>query len=286
MDKPIVLFMFAGRRGNLEINLPMIRRILDENPRVTFHLWNLARERDDDLYIRALPVKGDDRIQVFHDFAKPRPLRYLSKVWDYYCRADYADTLFVKIDDDCVFIETEKFAEFVDHVEASPEHILTAEVVNNGACTVFMPDLWQQFLGLDIPLLDVHTSNEYARQAHAYMLANWRDLVARPTGLVEIETWLSINFVGMTWDMLRYVSGRIGRQSPPTIADREWRPGNRIGDEGAVNLFPRLCMTGFTVGHLGFGPQDLTAAQEDLWRIGYAEVAQQYLAGCSKVNTP
>ena len=284
MSKPVVLFMFAGREPNLRINLPMIQRILDENPRVQFHLWNLAREADDNAYLKTIATTG--RIRVFHDFAKPRPMRYIAKVWDYYCRPQYSDSLFVKVDDDCVFIQTDKFGEFVDAIEAHPDHIMSAEVVNNGACTEFMPDLWQQFISLDIPLLDVHMSSEYAYQAHEYFAATWRGLTARPTAVRDIRTWLSINFIGMNHQMLRLLSSRIGQRSPAMIADREWGPNARIGDEGAANLFSRAVLTGFTVGHLGFGPQNLTADDEDLYRRGYAQVAQDYLAGCSKVNTP
>lgn len=282
-DRPVILFMFAGRRGNLDVNLPQIQRILDENPRVEFHIWNLAREREDNDYLRALP--RTERITVFNQYAGPRPLRYIPKVWQFYTESRWRDHLFVKVDDDCVFIQTEHFGAFVDAIEVDPSRILSAEVVNNGACTVFMPELWDAFEDLDIPLLDVHESNEYAAAAHQFMFDNWRALTSRPTAIASISTWLSINFVGMTYDMLRLVSARIGRHSPPWIADREWRPNSRIGDEGACNIFPRAVMTGFTVGHLGFGPQKVTEDQEASWLVDYADLGRLYLAGCSELNT-
>lgn len=281
-DRPVILFMFAGRRQNMRVNLPQLQRILDENPRVQLHIWNLARDNDDAKYLSQLPqtLKGwpsAKRAEVVNEFAGPRAFRCLNKVWDYYANPRFQNCLFVKIDDDVVFIDTGKFAEFVDHVEANPDRILTAEVVNNGACTPFMPELWQGFLGLDIPLLDVHESNEYAQLAHRFFFDNWRDLIARPTGLAESETWLSINFIGLHWDMLRSVNARIGRRSPEWIADRQWRAGSRIGDEGAANIFPRSVMTGFTVAHLGFGPQKLTEYQESEWCQDYDEVAWEFL---------
>lgn len=281
-DRPVVLFMFAGREGNLRVNLPQIERILDENPNVEFHIWNLAREAEDDAYLRSLWSAG--RVKVLNDFAGPRPLRHIPKVWHHYTQARYRKHLFVKVDDDCVFIQTEHFGAFVDAVEANPKRILSAEVVNNGACTEFMPELWQQFIALDIPLLDVHQSNAYAAAAHQHLLANCEALTARPLGLADIETWLSINFIGMNWEMLSLVSARIGRRSPARIADRKWGPTARVGDEGACNMFDRAVMTGFTVGHLGFGPQDVTPEQEDSWRIGYTYVANRHMAECSGLN--
>lgn len=282
-DRPVILFMFAGRELNMRINLPQIQRILEENPRVEFHIWNLAREAEDDDYLRRL-LHGN-RITVFNQFAGPRPLRNIYKVWQHYTQGRYRDHLFVKVDDDCVFIQTEHFAAFVDAVEAEPDRILSAEVVNNGACTEFMPDLWDRFQDLDIPLLDVHQSNEYAEAAHQHLIANWQGMASRPLALAPVETWLSINFIGMNYDMLRLVSARIGRRSPEWIADRQWGPSSRVGDEGACNMFPRAVMTGFAVGHLGFGPQKITEEQEAFWRALYADVAREYLAGCSEVNT-
>lgn len=284
-ERPVTLFMFAGRRGNMEVNLPLIHRILAENPRVRFDIWNLARDPEDAEWLQG----ADDnhpRITVINKFYGPRAHNRLNNVWRYYTDPRFRHHLFVKVDDDIVFIQTEKFGEFVDAVESRPEYILTAEVVNNGACTPFMPDLWQGFLGLDIPLLDVHESNQFAQLAHRFFYENWRWLVLRPTGVVDIDAWLSINFIGFNWEMLDYMVRRIGRRSPEMIADRPWKSGSRIGDEGAANLFPRAVMQGFTVAHLGFGPQKLTDHQEYEWREDYQEIGWEYLQSVAKRNTP
>lgn len=286
-ERPVTLFMFAGREGNLRCNLPLIRRILAENPNVRFDLWNLARTVEDGRYLRTLNGGTElrDRFTVINKFAGPRAYRHLNSVWDYYAQPDFREHLFVKIDDDVVFIETEKFGAFVDEVEAHPDHILSAEVINNGACTSFHSELWRQFRELDIPLLDVHESNAYALVAHRFMEDYWQELVRRPTTVTEIETWLSINFIGMNWEMLTQLNRRIGRRAPEFIADRQWLPHHRIGDEGAANLFPRAVMQGFTVGHLGFGPQKLTEEQEDEWREVYAKIGHKYLLGVQELNT-
>lgn len=274
--------MFAGRRANLDVNLPMIRRIVAENPQVQCHIWDLARNEVDSDYLKTI---SGDRIEVKQQYGGPLASRHMNKVWTYYTDVKFQGSLFVKVDDDVVFIETEKFGDFVDAVDANPAAILTAEVVNNGACTRFMPELWSDFRSLAIPLLDVHESNEYAQLAHGFMAKNWRELVARPTTLVDTEDWLSINFIGMHWNMLDRMALRLGRRAPDVIAGRRWKTGSRIGDEGAANMFPRKVMSGFTVGHLGFGPQELTPEQEDHWRAQYALIGREYLASVAKRNT-
>ena len=55
--------------------------------------------------------------------------------------------------------------------------------------------------------------------------------------------------------------------------------GLKIGDEGMVNMLPRLIFQGFLTAHLSFGPQHahLTDAQLSRWRKRYAAIGQQYL---------
>lgn len=281
-ERPVILFMFAGRRPNMEINLPLFQRIVAEHPQVHFHIWDLARDAADAQYLRTI---AGERIEVCRQFSGPRAPRYMGKVWQHYTASRYSEALFVKVDDDIAFVQTEHFGAFLDAIEAHPNHLISAEVVNNGACTAFIPALWQGFASLDIPLLDVHKSNGYAQLAHEHMLGNWRQLLARPLELADIETWLSINFIGMNWELLRRISTKLGRPSPEWIADRQWRAGSRIGDEGSANLLDRKVLRGFTVAHLGFGPQNLTPEQEQGWRDRYATVGADYLASVQKLNT-
>ena len=280
-DRPVILFLFGGREGNLRINLPIIRRILDDNPQVSFHLWNLARLHADSEFIKS--VEGD-RIKVWNQFSGSGAMYQMPRVWHFYTNDRFRDALFVKMDDDVVFVESEKFGAFVDAIEANPDKILSAEVVNNGACTPFMPKLWDGYSKLGITLLEVHESNKCAQLAHRFMFEEWRDLVNRPTSLVEVDTWLSINFIGMTWLTLRQMQGKIGHRCPPCVAGRDFRPGTRIGDEGAANMLYRMVMRGFTAAHLGFGPQNLTEHQEFEWRQDYDEIAWEYLQGVAKRN--
>lgn len=275
-DTPIIFFMFAGRRGNLEVNLPMIRRILDDHPHVQFHLWNLARVQSDCDYIDAIE---DERITVCRLYAGTAGYRHMSKVWQHYTHPRFEKCRFVKIDDDVVFLETERFGSFLEAVRINPEFVVSANTVNNGACTPFNTGLWNGFTDLNIPLLDVHESNAYAEMAHEYFLEHWPDMLEQRVELAQTEDWLSINLIGMHWPMLCNIAEKIGTRSPRWIAGRLWEPSNRVGDEGAANMFPRAVARGFTVAHLGFGPQKITDEQEADWRGRYAALGKKYLGG-------
>lgn len=275
MNKRVIFFMFAGRRGNLEVNLPTIRRILDDNPNVEFHLWNLARIPSDTEYIDSI---SGERITVCK-LSRRAGYRYMSLVWEHYAAPRFAGCRFVKIDDDVVFLESERFGSFLDAIENNPDIVVSANTVNNGACTPFNTGLWNGFTDLNIPLLDVHESNAYAEMAHEYFLEHWPSMLEQRVELAQTEDWLSINLIGMHWPMLCDIAGKIGTSAPEWIAGRRWEPGSLIGDEGAVNMFPRSVARGFVVAHLGFGPQKLTDQQEDGWRSRYAALGKKYLGG-------
>jgi hypothetical protein len=278
------MFAFWGRRENVELQLPFIERILDENPQVSFHGWNLANTMSDREYLRSLP--SSDRFQVRHNFASPRGQWQMNRVWQHYTAPMFSGTLFVKIDDDVVFAQTDRFGEFTAAIEGHPGTVISAMTVNNGACTPLLPELWKAFVALDIPLLDVHMSNAYAIAAHEFFFEHWRELLSEPVEMVPTEDWLSINCIGMTAWTLGQIAARLGRPSPRMVAGREWHPRSRLGDEGSANLLPRRILRGFTVAHLGFGPQHVTDDQATFWREHYGKIINEYLTGVQKLNAP
>lgn len=280
MTQPVIMFAFWGRRANVELQLPFIERILAENPQVEFHGWNLANTIADDAYLHELGLlkAHAERFTVRHDFAGPRAQRRLNRVWLYYTAKVFTPTVFVKLDDDVVFLQADRFGEFVAAIKGHPDVVTSALTVNNGACTPLLPKLWNDFEALDIPLLDVHMSNEYACAAHGFFFDHWRELVAQPVEVVPTEDWLSINCIGMTGRILNQIASAIGKRSPHFIAGRKWSPAMRLGDEGAANLCHRRILRGFTVAHLSFGPQDLTDSQLTGWRENYAQISKEYLA--------
>lgn len=276
----VIVFAFWGRRGNVELQLPFIHRILSENSEVEFHGWNLARKRLDGTYLQGL--QPSERVQVRHEFYSVRPWRdNLSKVYQHYCDPQYKDCLFVKIDDDIVFLESRRFGEYVKAVDANRGKVVSASVINNGACTRTEPGLWAKFVakyGADTKrLLEVHQHKVFAEAAHRYFWDNWRSVVEADVDVVPTEDWLSINAIGFDWSTMREIVDLVGKPSPREISGRAFPANQLLGDEGAANMLPRVIMRGFVVAHLAFGPQNITREQEANWRRVYAKVSRDYL---------
>lgn len=269
--RDVVMFEFAGRRQNMELQLPLMRRVLAENPGAEFHIWNLARNSEDAEYIKG--IRGE-RISVHGDFYGDNGWERFNDVYRHYADPQYKDCLFVKIDDDVVFLETGRFADFLAAVDDNRGSVVSAKVVNNGACTPTEPGLWAGFEKLNIPLLDVHLSTAYAEMSHQYFFDH--DMVGQPVKLIPTEDWLSINVIGYDWPTACRIAELVGTHSPQRIAGRNF-PDGLLGDEGMVNTLPRLIMQGFLACHLNFGPQVMPAAQLTDVRERYAAIGQRYL---------
>lgn len=269
----VILFCFAGRRANLELQLPFIRRILDDHPNVRYDVWDLSRDNTDSRYLQT--IEGD-RITVHTQYRQFSP--GYTQVWKHYADPQYQDCLFVKLDDDVVFLETQRFAAFTEAIIAHRTAVLSANVINNGACTPLQSGLWEKFQETAIPLLDIHTSAPYAAMAHNHFFNHHTDIIGEPLELVPTEDWLSINAIGYDWTMGCRIANKVGSQldGPVTVAGR---PLLFLGDEGAVNTLPRIIMRGFCAGHLTFGPQKLTEPQLGPWRARYADIGHRYLTG-------
>jgi len=270
------MFCFGGRRANMELQLPLVRRILDEHPDVEYHLWNLARNAEDAAYLNTI---AGDRITVLNDFYGTQPWLAFNDIYRHYAAAEFADRLFVKLDDDVVFIQTDRFSEFIEAIEDNRGCVVSAKVINNGACTPIESDLHSQFATLGIPLLDVHLSGAYAEMCHHYLLNNWVGMINQPTRLIATEDWLSINLIGYDWRTGVRIADRLGTPTPELIAGRNFSAETLLGDEGMVNTLPRLVLEGFLAAHLYFGPQQMSDALLADLRAGYAHAGQRYLEG-------
>lgn len=273
----VVLWSFWGRQPNLELQLPLIERVIERNPDVVFHGWNMARLRTDNWFIRS--VTGE-RITIHNHIYNHRP-RWLAynDVYRYYSEPEWRDHLFIKIDDDVVFFETERFAEYLQVVDANRGIVVSADVINNGACARHQPDVWESYEELNQTQLDWHLHEESAHIAHGHFFTNWHKVLNQPIGVIPIDNWLSINMIGYDWETNNAIADRVGHPSPPLIADRDFGVKDIIGDEGAANMSPRVIVKGFTAAHLTFGPQDPSPVTLLEWRGNYRQIGCEYLAG-------
>jgi hypothetical protein len=301
-----IVFVLAGRRANMALQIPMMRRVLEQNPEVVYHIWNLSRQQSDNAWLRTI---HGQRTTVVNSFYGPNPAVRINDVYRHYAQDKYADSLFVKMDDDVVFMETERFGQFIGAVQNYPHRVLSAKVINNGACTHQEPALYEivrrlrvqvpmhaptgrvqtravhprrppsiKTSNVPLPLLDVHLNLEYARRVHRYAIDHFRDLVGQPFEVIPSEDWLSINLIGHTHSMMKVLANKVGTVSPPRIAGRVMGPA-RIGDEGVINTLPRSIVNGFTAVHLSFGVQHQQMREEewDRLRAQWRDKGSEYL---------
>jgi hypothetical protein len=273
----VVLFCFAGRTPNMRLNVPLVRRILEEHPDTRCDIWNLARNQLDAIYLQTV---AGGRIRVLNDFWRNRAYE---AVYRHYAQPEYRDCLFAKFDDDVVFMQTERFGDFIGAVKANPGTVVSPLVINNGASTRVEPGLWRGYKALGIPLLEVHTDVRFAEMAHQYFFDHHAEVLGRPVQLINTDDWVSINMIGFDHLVVRRMARRLEGPSPRRIAGRDFTATDRLGDEGAANLFPRKILQGFTVAHLGFGPQEPSVEQFERWRENYARIGANYLTATQKV---
>lgn len=270
----IVLFVFAGREANMRLQMQWVSRVLAQHPNVRYDVWDLTRTDADHRYLQTI---AGDRITVRDDFHGGNQWTGWDDVWRWYAaRTEYADTLFIKVDDDVVYFDTSRFGQFADLADTFRGQIVSALTVNNGASTPLIPELHAELPSLDLPLLDVHLSNKYADIAHTWFLEQPAVLLDRPIKPVATDDWMSINCIALSWRTLCAVAQMVTTTSPRHIAGRDWPADFSLGDEGACNMLDRIIIDGITCAHLTFGGQSASELQMDEWRSRYANLLELF----------
>jgi hypothetical protein len=208
------------------------------------------------------------------------------EIWRHYATSEFRDCLFVKTDDDVVFLEAGRFGSFLNAIDTHRGSVISANVVNNEACTKLEPELWVQLSTLNLSLTGASYSADFASVAHQHFFDHHRELLGLPVELVSTEDYLGIHLVGYDWSIGQAISGLIGTTAPPALADRV-NPLDGLGGEESVQMLPRLVMRGFAASHLTFGAQEHDgkmkfgdhgwAERLDSWREGYGKIGQRYL---------
>lgn len=274
MTDRVIIWCPAGRRANMELLLPFLRRILAENPETELHIWDVARRPDDHAWLGTV---WGERITLIGDFYGYPEREAFVEIYRHYADEAYKDALFVKVDDDIVFIETKRFPQFVGAIRAYPDAIVSADTINNGACATLEPRLAAMFPDMESIALEAYQSADFARASHDWFFDEL-PVIDAPMMAFLVKDWLSINLVGWTWATGANLSARLGQKPPDRIAGRRITQ-KRMGDEGAANTMRRIVLQGFTAAHLSFGPQH-KQLPESYWqetRKQYQEIGKQYL---------
>ena len=177
------------------------------------------------------------------------------QAYDYYSRrvAEFSDTLFLKCDDDIVYLDIDTLGDFIEFRRANPKYfIVSANVVNNGVCAY-----WQQVAGLLPPTLGdferppggfggtLWQSPQRAAQLHDFFLAKADKDMPLTHAVIDWTERQSINFIAWLGKDLLHMSGLTRDDEHalsveiPTFLDR-----------------PTAIYSDFVVSHLSFGPQE------------------------------
>lgn len=295
-----VLFIFAGRRANLEVLMPYLDRILDDRPEAELHLWDLTRNPVDQSYVRRLEGAHEGRVRVLthlhtgfkclypsgavrrrgwpvctcinHKPPYEQPYRYYAE------RSEYNDTVFVKMDDDVLFLETESFDDLVAPLTEYPNRVVSASVVNNAVCAKyqrFASETANKFAVGDPEDPDndrrwwaLHTDPDFARWTHWMFLDSPQSVHESAPKYIRTRPGeaISINCIAFTHQTMKRLACWFANDE-------------RLGDEGAVDrMLPWIC-TSFRAAHLTFGPQDKAMQLLELASIRdrYTILAKEYL---------
>lgn len=133
----VILFCPAGRKNILNIQLLNMVKILDLDIVFEYHIWNFSWNEEDSDYISQLH-DIHPKIKIKHspytnasragDIASKQFAYFLC---DYYTFEKYNDYIFIKVDDDICFIDTNNFEKFVDGRVRSNSFLYSANVINN-----------------------------------------------------------------------------------------------------------------------------------------------------------
>ena len=282
----IILFIFAGRKKFFEIQKYYIGKILNDFEEAELHLWNFCRNDADNNYLQELS-KELPRTRIFNQYYEgTNPIFECSKEvgvlcgctkcrvgkwsepYKFYASA-YKDhqVLYVKLDDDIVFIDTSRFKDFIKEARDQPNVVVSANVINNGVCAKLNHDLSgiavsQNFIQTDDPLSWwlLCTNADYFRFAHEYFLRNF-DAVTKealePILIPRIR--FSINTLSFSNHVMQTIAHHLGSDTS-------------CNDEHIISTFcDIIILRGFATAHFHYSDQRSTIqdAEEDYFLDRY-----------------
>lgn len=126
----LVLLTFAGKKCHLEILFKYIlkyKHYIDE-----YKLFVSTKSTEDHEYIKAFAEKNDFVTLEYYKENGKIILNGTSKMWDYaYSICNDDDTIYLKLDDDIVYIEETLFTDFIKYRETCESPLLFPVIINN-----------------------------------------------------------------------------------------------------------------------------------------------------------
>jgi len=184
-----IAITFAGRRDRMSLLCASMRQAMDRKIVDAWHVWNFARNPEDAAWVASLD-QTHPGITV-----KTPPGEGYKHVYTAYAREDYADDdVFLKIDDDIVYIDLNGLEHMISFRRLNPQYyIVSANVVNNSLCFLMQREMgcWP-----DLPSLKLMTSGPEATALHRAFLAGSRAFYG---DVAEYKTELVLNINCVSW---------------------------------------------------------------------------------------
>jgi len=188
--------------------------------------------------------------------------------------AEYADTVFVKCDDDIVFLDLDRLADFIAHRQANrAPFLLSANVVNNGVCAHLQQRhgaVPEALMALEMPPHgfegSLWQSGSKAAALHRHFLAEPLSFARPALEWLPQQTRLSINCVAwLGADLPQFDCDLREDEHMLTVTLPAW-----LGRPNQVHM-------PFVVSHLSFFSQDAAMDIPGLL-AGYEALARERLA--------
>lgn len=290
----IVLFCFAGRRPYLNIQIQYILDVLEKNPKAQYHLWDFSRNEDDHAYLEQISGKHS-RIILFNQFYQGKnnitactkkigTVCYCTKCrvgkwtepYKYYASHEsYANTVFIKIDDDVIYFPYKSLDQYLNQIRENPKYIVSANVVNNGVCACYndlkpvcLRDESKTFSSV-VDWFYLCTSKSFFHNCHKWFLESYKPDKNQYPWLtrVPMRSKFSINTIGFTYKIMTEISKKLQEAK------------DNSSDEETISYhFPFLIYNGFTTVHLHFSDQrsQISDSEEQIILEKYNNVAKTY----------
>ena len=294
-NRRLVIFSFAGREEYMSLQTKYVDDMLSRIPQAEFHIWNFSRKQSDNEYLQNLAACSG-RIRIFNEFYEGENKQTIcqkkigficscvrcrvgkwSEPYKFYAsNAEYSNSIFMKIDDDIVFVESKKINDFVALITQNPGKIVTADVINNGRCASADPLQRKTLLAANIAPKETPArwfmlcvSREFFFLSHKYFFENFYYVMSQEISLLELQDGrLSINFIAFDASMMKQIAALLGDS-----------PG--MHDEAVITAnFPIHLCKGFTACHLHFSDQRATISRDEEMEIcnQYFRLMKKYLS--------
>lgn len=238
MELKTIITCFAGRKEYMEIQVQYIIKLLEKYDFIErYDIWDFSWNKKDSEFLKTLSSKHN-KINIRyapHYGEAGRASEVASKQFAYFFHDaydinEYKDYIFLKIDDDVLYVDIDNFKTFIELRKHTPDYFLMSVNVINNNLNILDPT-------------DIH--NDFLSNYDKSIISNDINVIEYPNSLR-----LSINFCSWLGKDLHLIQEEF---SNGVGADDEWRLCHTIPNKINKN---NLIFKDYKVSHFSFGTQN------------------------------